>query len=173
MDEKSCLDKANDNLAKSISRINRLTGVDQIEAQPIIDLVKDAMAAIKKAEDKINPKPQSKEKRIINLTPHDIDVIASDGTLKTIKPSGDYVRALTKEQVIDVIDGCRIVTNMYGEVSDLPEYDPNIYYIVSSSVAASCPGRIDLIVPGKKVIDAEHRVIGRKYLFSPNAQTLL
>ena len=171
MNTKEIKNTIND-LTESIDRISKLTGVDAIESQPIVDKLKKTLETVEKMETELSPKPP-KEKTIINLTPHDVDVIRQDGTIKVFHPSGKVARVFTREQTVDVAMDVRIMTYIYGEVDGLPDYVPNVYYIVSSQIANAVPNRTDLLVPGKRLVDNQSQSIGRKWLFSPNTRVIL
>ena len=106
---------------------------------------------------------------IINLTPHDVNVVGNDNSVAiTIPASGNVARC---SQTIDIIDSITldsvdipISSSSYGEVVDLPAPKPGYYYIVSRLVMSACPDRQDLLVPNDLVRDEAGRVIGCRSL---------
>lgn len=85
---------------------------------------------------------------IINLTPHPINLRVGD--LETIFPKGDSIArvdSLSLETNL-VIAGAKVFKTEFGEVSGLPEQQPNTYYIVSGLVLSALKGtRTDCIAP--------------------------
>ena len=108
--------------------------------------------------------------QLINLTPHDIVILFEDGTILKVPTSGTVARvASTNDTVGGVMtEGGTIPIKAvsYGEVTGLPEYDPDksVFYLVSSLVAARVPDRRDVLVPGDFVRDEKGNIIGCKSL---------
>jgi hypothetical protein len=98
---------------------------------------------------------------VINMTPHDVNVI-EDGIVKTTFPaSGMQVRL--SSQTVDtgkIVDGVRITTTELGEPQGLPEFKEGTFLIVSLIVKNSLPQRSDLLVPAEAVRDEQGRIIG-------------
>ena len=107
--------------------------------------------------------------KIINLTPHSINVIGDDNSVAiTIEALGNVARC---SQTIDIVDTITynnvtipISSSSYGEVVDLPAPQVGVYYIVSRLVMSACPNRQDLLVPNDLVRDEAGRVIGCRSL---------
>ena len=118
----------------------------------------------------------------INFTPHDIVVYCEDDCvldpetrhwglrskdvkpLFTVPPSG-VARCSSKETRLDVdVWGVPIVRQVFGEVTDLPEYNPNLpnrKIIVSAIIAQALAGtRDDLVIPSHTVYSKTGRIIG-------------
>lgn len=99
-----------------------------------------------------------------NLTPHNINIVLPNGSVKTIMPCGAVARCEQfEEKAFDIkFDGADIpVTKQsFGEVTYLPEPEDGVYYIVSRLVAAACPDRKDLVIPGPLVRDPEGNPCG-------------
>jgi len=106
--------------------------------------------------------------RIINLTPHKITLINSDGDKKAINPSGKAARVDTKERWIDRANGIDFYVSDSGDVKDLPKPTHDIFYIVSKVVAAALPWRDDLFVPHGLIRDDKGNIIGSKGLTVAN-----
>lgn len=97
---------------------------------------------------------------IKNLTPHDINLVLSDGQVVTF-PSEQPVPRVSSKTVSDGnIDGYPLTRTEYGEVENLPEPEDGVYYIVSALVAGRCPNRTDLVIPNEQVRDDKGRIIG-------------
>lgn len=108
--------------------------------------------------------------QLINLTPHDINVIQEDHTY-TIKASGNVARCTVNAEYFDYIEPeddansypISIYTNSFTNVTDLPEPQDGVYYIVSNIVAQAMRyERVDLLIPNELVRDEEGRIIGCK-----------
>ena len=108
--------------------------------------------------------------QLINLTPHDITILFEDGTILKVPASGTVARvASTNDTVGGVMtEGGTIPIKAvsYGEVTGLPDYDPDKaqYFLVSSLVAARVPDRRDVLVPGDFVRDEKGNIIGCRSL---------
>lgn len=100
---------------------------------------------------------------LVNMTPHALDIIQSDGSTLTVAPSGFVPRCSSTEVVDGAIGLINITKQTLGEVEGLPESLPGTFYIVSRLVA-SAANRPDLLVPGPLVRDDKGRVIGCKGL---------
>lgn len=100
---------------------------------------------------------------VLNMTPHALNIIQSDGSTLTVAPSGFVPRCSSTEVVDGAIGLINITKQTLGEVEGLPESLPGTFYIVSRLVA-SAANRPDLLVPGPLVRDDQGRVIGCKGL---------
>lgn len=106
--------------------------------------------------------------KVINLTPHAVNVLSADGTtMLEYPPSGDIAR-------VAEIPGDMIFAgafpfaarrgSQYGDVTGLPRRVKGTIYIVSGMVAAAVPNRLDVFCPGEAIRDDAGRTIGVKYL---------
>jgi len=91
--------------------------------------------------------------KLINLTPHAINVLTDGGTTITLPPSGAVVRVRVTREVAGHI--CHD-----GRTVPLYRTSYGTLYIVSLAVRAACPGRMDLASPGELVRDAAGQPIG-------------
>lgn len=106
---------------------------------------------------------------VVNLTPHDVNVVGDDNSVAiTIPASGNVARC---SQTIDIVGALTldsvvipISASSYGEVVDLPDPQDNTYYIVSRLVMSACPARQDLLVPNDLVRNDAGQVIGCRSL---------
>lgn len=102
--------------------------------------------------------------RLINLTPHGIDVLDADGVLLVhLPPSGLVARVDPQVLGVDnvVVEGAAVPirTLRNDTVDGLPDPDPAVRYVVSRTLAAFVR-RPDLLVVDQPVRDAAGQVIG-------------
>ena len=102
--------------------------------------------------------------KIVNLTPHNVNIINEDGSIRTIKASGTVARCTQSTQVVDTIDNIPITTTNFGDVVDLPLPQADTMFIVSRLVLTACSDRDDLLVPNDFVRDDNGNIIGCKSL---------
>ena len=96
---------------------------------------------------------------IINLTPHTLNFVFDEKTID-IEPSGSIARVSTKDTMMNPINGIPVFRTEYGEIENLPDPCEGTVYVVSSLVAARCPERDDVFVPGRPIRDEQGRIIG-------------
>jgi len=90
--------------------------------------------------------------KIINLTPHDVNICDEFGNvIKTYYASGMVARIGHDWKVTDYIDGISIVERKDEKVENLPEPQEGVYYIVSNIILEYCWGRSDLLAPVRQV----------------------
>lgn len=103
-------------------------------------------------------------KEFINLTPHTLNILAADGSIVDIQPSGDIARVSSSSTVIATINGINVSQqtfgDVFGDVTGLPDTQDGIIYIVSRMVKDRVPDRLDVLVPGAPVRDADGKIIG-------------
>ena len=102
--------------------------------------------------------------KLINLTPHNIDIVKMDGTTLSI-PSSGVIRAKQELESYRVIDGIKVARYTYGEPIGVPEtLDPDAIYIVSKLALESCRSHgIDtsnFLIPEELIRDDTGRIIG-------------
>ena len=119
--------------------------------------------------------------KIINLTPHTINVFSPEGVqIASFQPSGKVARVSvsatqrgivpigTPEDILAGVSssGIPVVVGLYGAVTDLPQPEVGTVYIVSALVRTSpeCKGRVDVLSPADLVRDASGNIIGCKSL---------
>lgn len=98
--------------------------------------------------------------KLINLTPHTLNLTAADGSTVDVPPSGDVARVSSTSTVIDTINGINVTTSTWGDVTGLPDAQDGIIYVVSRMVKDRVPDRPDVLVPGAPVRDANGKIIG-------------
>lgn len=106
---------------------------------------------------------------VVNTTPHAIEVLAEDGTIIATypgawRPARVRVERSAPDQLITRQGTLPIVTERYGEVTDLPSPAIGVRLIVSRSIAAASPARDDLLVPTDLIRDASGAVVGCRAL---------
>jgi hypothetical protein len=105
--------------------------------------------------------------KIVNLTPHAINLMAGDTTI-TIQPSGMVARCATTRTQVDVltVDGVQIPVNAlgFGEVQGLPAPQDDVFFVVSSLVANAAKGRSDLLTVDDAVRDGAGNIVGARAL---------
>jgi len=103
-------------------------------------------------------------KKVINCTPHSVDIVRNDGNTITIPASGIIPRCKQDTVVVGsaFVDGkgIPITRTQFGDVEDLPEKDDDTLLIVSMLVAKACPERDDLVIPNGIVRDDDGNIIG-------------
>ncbi|MBR3319566.1 hypothetical protein IKG06_03635 [Candidatus Saccharibacteria bacterium] len=104
--------------------------------------------------------------KIVNLTPHTVNIVAEDGTIKAAFPSEGIARASQIAEYVGELDGIELVSMKFGATEDLPAPAEGVYYIVSviTANAAKAEGRTtdDLVITADPVRDADGRIIGCK-----------
>lgn len=97
---------------------------------------------------------------IVNLTPHEVNIISDGAIRRTFTPSGIIARVSVGDTVVDTIDGVDILEERYSDVTDLPDPADDTIYIVSLLVCQACPERSDLVHPSRPVRDNAGRIVG-------------
>lgn len=108
---------------------------------------------------------QSKNVKIINLTPHDVNIVDSQGEVVKIYERQDVVlpRVTQANNFIKDIDGgIEVFKTELKEVENIPAEKSGTYLIVSLMVAQALSSRKDLLVPnsGEAVRDDKGNIIG-------------
>lgn len=102
--------------------------------------------------------------QIINLTPHEVTVVGSNGDIiMKVPASGQVARCSVSRTVIGELNRITVAKSVMGEVEGLPEPSEDTVYIVSRVVAEAMKGRRDdLIITDDAVRDSEGRIVGCK-----------
>jgi len=98
--------------------------------------------------------------KIINLTPHSLNIKKIDGSIETIQPTGIIARVSSKVETVGEINGISITKQTFGDVIDLPEPTEDTVFVVSRMVKDRVPDRTDVLVPGTPVRDDKGNIIG-------------
>jgi hypothetical protein len=119
--------------------------------------------------------------RLVNLTPHQLNIYSLDGYAVIISipppPRGTPIpRVSTRAEIVGVVslDGFQIPVRriMYGDIENLPPPEKNTIYVVSTLVTLALREkgveRRDLLSPDTNddsvIRDKDGRVLGVKYL---------
>jgi hypothetical protein len=122
------------------------------------------------AKDIERSKKMKKNLNIVNLTPHALNLMPEgpDGPVVTIPPSGLVARCAVDRVQVDTVtvDGISVPVNQtwFGEVSDLPEPQPDTIFVVSTLVAQAVPDYQDVFIVDDVVRDEQGRIIGCRAL---------
>lgn len=93
-------------------------------------------------------KETKRQRKFVNLTPHEINICDEDGEILTSLPSKGVARVNTKEVVVDTIDNINVVKTKYLDVVDLPPPQLDTIYLVSILVLQALKGkRSDVLAP--------------------------
>lgn len=95
----------------------------------------------------------------INLTPHVINVVVPSGTID-IPASGQVARCSQTSKEVCKINDIPVTKQEFGAVEGLPAPQEGTYYLVSRLVAAACPERHDLLIPGPLVRNEAGQPVG-------------
>ena len=106
-----------------------------------------------------------KNKNIINLTPHDINIVDGEGNVLVVLPGTETpARAMQAEKALGVINDIPVIGMEFGEPENLPTPEDGVWLLVSKTTADAAlkSGRTvaDLLLTGKTVRDANNRIIG-------------
>lgn len=103
---------------------------------------------------------------IRNLTPHCIVMVDENGAVVREYKSEGIARATQSNIQVGEVDGIPLMETSFGETIDLPEYQPDVYLIVSiiTANAAKANGRRvdDLLITTDTVRDETGRIVGCK-----------
>ena len=100
------------------------------------------------------------ETKIINCTPHEINVVKEDGTILTIEASGIVPRCTQTEAHVASVNGIAVTKQVFGEVINLPEAQPETFLVVRLLVASSGKDHKDLLVPSPMIRGEDGRPCG-------------
>src|SRR5687768_4091404 len=105
--------------------------------------------------------------KLINLTPHPIQIWNENKCVLTIEPQGkparcEEIKGNEFNMYVDKIP-VRIVNNLSYSAADLPPSQPGVIYIVSVLVAQSS-NRKDLMIPYDLVRSEQGQIIGCRSL---------
>lgn len=96
---------------------------------------------------------------IVNLTPHNLNIVKQNGEKITIESSG--VARVKEERIkIGELNGIALYKTSYSDVEGLPPKSADIYYVVSMLTAQAVPDRDDILTPGNLIRDEHGIIIG-------------
>ena len=99
-------------------------------------------------------------KKLINLTPHAVNLYKKDVLVETIEPSGIVPRLKEIEVQIDDLNGFPLMKKFFGEPEDMPEPQENTIYIVSALLAGQLKHRSDVVIPNDTIRNDKGQIIG-------------
>ena len=108
-----------------------------------------------------------KIERLKNFTPHQITTLTAEGDSLTISSDGVARCQQTEKFVKNIVYTdypIKVTKQTFGKVEGLPEPKKGVVLIVSRIVAAACPTRNDLVIPGPLVRDEDGKPSGCKGL---------
>lgn len=125
---------------------------------------------------------------IVNLTPHPLHIYPPDtperiapddfAPVRVLPPAPQYPPARLGHQVLgeqrtdDAIPIMRVAFGLAnGQVNDLPNPRPGIWYVVSLVVGLAATHRDDLLVLHEYVRDLQGRIVGSRALARPAPAT--
>lgn len=104
---------------------------------------------------------------IINKTPHPIHIVDAEGAVvRTFSacPKDELIRLTAETVSLETLDGVPTSRTEFGEATGLPNYEEDVYYIVSQLVKSAKAERVDLLVPAEVARDENGRIIGCRSL---------
>lgn len=101
---------------------------------------------------------------IVNLTPHTINAVRKDGSVRAIAPSGAVARCASTAVEVGEVEGIALYRTTFGEVIGLPAPEAGTVYIVSALVRAAVPTRADVLSPGELLRGPDGQPVGCKGL---------
>lgn len=102
--------------------------------------------------------------QVLNLTPHALNLVLPDGSVKAVPPSGQVARCASSSAPAGEFDGIPLSKTTFGQVQDLPEPKDGVLLVVSALVRQAVPTRTDVASPGDLVRDEAGNVVGCKGL---------
>ncbi len=97
--------------------------------------------------------------KIINLTPHELNIYDDKALVMAIPPSGRIARIGIEKDLIDTINGIPVFQSKAGEPEGLPDQAENTIFVVSGIFRSVCP-RQDLYQPGELLRNESGQPIG-------------
>ena len=100
--------------------------------------------------------------KIVNLTPHVLNILNADGFGGIDLPSSGLARVATSRVQTGEARGIPLFETRFGEVTGLPDAQEGTLFVVSGIVAAhpSVRSREDVFSPGELVRDEGGKPIG-------------
>lgn len=104
--------------------------------------------------------------KVINKTPHQVHILGLNNQIIRTYPKGNSQIRLAMKVVQDVPlpDGTPTSRTEFGKAEGLPEFQDNVFYIVSQLVKNALPERTDLLVPTEIVRSNEGVIVGCRSL---------
>ncbi|NCB47704.1 hypothetical protein EOM81_11890, partial [bacterium] len=86
--------------------------------------------------------------KLVNLTPHVLNIISVDGSTVNVPTSGTVARVSSTAQSVGTVAGIAVTKSVFGDVIDLPAAQDGVVLIVSRMVKDRVANRDDVMVPG-------------------------
>ena len=101
-------------------------------------------------------------KKIINLTPHDVNIYEGNVLLLTIKASNIVARVDVTTNILaeNINDTIPVSKSCFGKIKGLPNPEEDTIYIVSRMIAERAKDRDDLYITNGSVRDENGHIIG-------------
>jgi len=97
--------------------------------------------------------------KLVNLTPHTLNVLRGGEEVMKLAPSGQVARVSVDYAKTGELLGVELYTAVYGDVEGLPAPQEGTFYVVSGLVKAAV-NREDVLAPGALVRDENGRPKG-------------
>jgi hypothetical protein len=100
--------------------------------------------------------------RVINLTPHPVNIYRDGVLVVTYEPSGTIARVGFVSNEVGDINGVPVSVTGFGHTTDLPSQEEDTIFIVSLLVRQANPDRKDLVNPDGPIYSEQNprQVIG-------------
>lgn len=110
--------------------------------------------------------------QLLNLTPHEVNIVHEWGHVVTVPPDGTVARVETVRGSVgcgyiyapDGLTRISVSSSRAGKVIGLPEPQEGVTIIVSAMVRMAVPERMDVFSPGELIRDGRGQPIGCKGL---------
>lgn len=100
--------------------------------------------------------------KIVNLTPHNINLILDNNKILVIESSG-VARCNVETRLVNYINDIPVYRNRYTDVVGLPDGDKDTVYVVSRIVAEAVKDkRFDCVIVDNTIRDEKNFIIGCK-----------
>lgn len=97
--------------------------------------------------------------KIINLTPHEVNIYNEQKEFVQSVPSPGVARCTVEKELVQSVGSINFYKTTFGEVEGLPSFDGQTIIIVSM-LARQASGRRDLASPGELLRDDSGHPIG-------------
>lgn len=98
--------------------------------------------------------------KVVNLTPHTLNVVDAFGNVNVFQPSGKVARVAVTRKKDGNINSMMLHVPTFGDVQDLPDPQQGTCFVVSAMVRNAVLDRWDVVSPGPLLRDADGNVTG-------------
>ena len=99
------------------------------------------------------------KKKLINMTPHVINVLDDEDNIIQSIPSTGEIRLSMETEIIDNVNGIPLTATKFGKPKGLPDKEEGVLIIVSRMIKTAID-RDDLIVPAEIKRGKDGAIIG-------------